>query len=132
MGLSHLAVLVFLCSLLPPPPESHMLCFHHQHTFVALPPSVRPSSALVYVFLTPGPTRMSISPDQPFLPFNNILPHREATVLDTDLGLFAEILQSSFSPWRINKLPPDEEKCRLLLSRFPQAPECNFTLIMLL
>lgn len=54
-------------------------------------------------------------------------------VQSTRISLFfGEILQSSCRPWRINKLPPDEEKCRLLLSRFPQAPECNFTLIMLL
>lgn len=120
---------LFSCCLLPPPPESHTLCFHHQLPFDAAPP-FRPSSALAYVHsLTPG-SQPSVHP--PFLPFNNILPHTEATVVDTDLALFAEILQGSCRPWRINKLPPDEEKCRLLLSRFPQAPECNFTLIMLL
>lgn len=53
-----------------------------------------------------------------------------SAVLEMDISYFARILQVLGRSWRINKLQPDEEKCSDLLSHFPQAFECNFTLIM--
>lgn len=78
------------------------------------------------------PIYLSIHQNYPIFPFNNIVPYSQAAVVEMDFSCFAEILQVSGCPWHINKLPPDEEKCKVLLSHFPQALEYNFALIMLL
>lgn len=44
------------------------------------------------------PTRLSIRPNQPFLPFNNVLPLSEASVVDTDLALFCRDIAELLPP----------------------------------
>lgn len=123
------------------PSCSFRLCLTHTHRHTLLSPPTRflCNSAIGQVLCSGlhslfdpwiSPVCPSVQISHFFLLITFCLTVRR--LVDTDLGLFEEILRSSCRPWRINKLPPDEEKCRLLLSRFPQAPECNFTLIMLL
>lgn len=66
------------------------------------------------------PIYVFIHQNYPFLTFDNIVPSQTAEV-DINVSYFAKILQISGCPWHINKLQPDEEKCKLLLSHSLQA-----------
>lgn len=114
--------------------SSPFLCLdlHFAILFACLPSSIISSPLVCGQSLCLRP-HLSVHPSNyPIFPFNIIVPYSHVTVVEMDVSYFAKILQVSGCPWHINKLPTDEEKCKVLLSHFPEALECNFTLIMLL